>query len=181
MPVAPPASLSATDVTLRPLRGTDASTVATYAREPDALTGVWLPLGASPPDPDLWAAWFVQEARMGWSALGGRYGGGLAIDIDTRSFAGWVNFVPTRDDAVELSYGVAPAYRGRGVATAAARLAADWALSAGFAVVELEIAAHHLESKRVAVKAGYSLTERFTKTIGATGETYDDLRFARTS
>ena len=141
--------------------------------------GVWMPLGVPAADPELWAAWFVRELQLGWTPLGGRYGGGLAVSLDGAGLAGFVYCTPVRPGALELSYGVVPGLRGRGVATAAVQLAGGWALSVGFDRVELEIGASHAESQRVAVKAGFTLVERFQTRIEATGETHSRLRYAR--
>jgi RimJ/RimL family protein N-acetyltransferase len=62
-----------------------------------------------------------------------------------------------RDTAtLELGYVVAPAARGRGVATAALRLLTDWAFAeAGAERIELLISVENVASKRVAERAGY--------------------------
>jgi RimJ/RimL family protein N-acetyltransferase len=81
---------------------------------------------------------------------------------------------------VELSYGIAPPARGRGIATRAARLAAGWALTeGGFSRVELRIPESHAASRRVAEKAGFQLEERFVTFIKATGDTAIDLLCVR--
>jgi RimJ/RimL family protein N-acetyltransferase len=56
----------------------------------------------------------------------------------------------------ELGYAVAPAARGRGVATQALRLLTDWALSElGALRLELLISVDNEASKRVAAGCGY--------------------------
>ncbi len=58
---------------------------------------------------------------------------------------------------IEIGYWVAPWARRRGVATAAVRLLAGWALGAlGFERVELYAAVDNVASRRVAVKAGFT-------------------------
>jgi RimJ/RimL family protein N-acetyltransferase len=57
---------------------------------------------------------------------------------------------------VELGYAVAPAARGRGVASAALRLTTEWAFAElGALRVELHISAANEASKRVAARCGY--------------------------
>lgn len=177
----PPSKLREGSVGLRVPGSADVPVVARHAAEPESLVGVWMPLGVPAADPELWAAWFVRELQLGWTPLGGRYGGGLAVDLDGAGPAGFVYCTPVRLGALELSYGVAPEVRGRGVATAAVRLAASWALSVGFDRVELDIDASHAESQRVAVKAGFTLMERFQSSNEATGEPHNRLRYARSS
>ena len=58
--------------------------------------------------------------------------------------------------AGEIGYWVAAAHRGRGVATRAVRLLADWALGErGLERVELQIHPENANSRRVAEKAGF--------------------------
>jgi RimJ/RimL family protein N-acetyltransferase len=57
---------------------------------------------------------------------------------------------------LELGYVVAPAARGRGVATAALRALTDWAFLAEDALrIELLISVQNAASKRVAQRCGY--------------------------
>ena len=108
------------------------------------------------------------------------HGGGLIVD-EREPFLGIVYLVPTSTVTVSLSYGVAPHARQRGIASRAARLAAEWALAeGGFDRVELRIAQSHNESQRVAEKAGFRFVERFQTYIEATGETFEDLLYVRT-
>jgi RimJ/RimL family protein N-acetyltransferase len=77
-----------------------------------------------------------------------------------------------------MTYGVAPKYRGQGLATRIVRLASPWALrDPSVITVELRIAADHLESQRVACKAGFRLSGTVTCTVNSTGETFEDLRY----
>ena len=52
---------------------------------------------------------------------------------------------------------VAPAARGRGVATEALRLLTDWAFGLGMLRAELHISVDNVASKRVAERNGYRL------------------------
>ena len=96
----------------------------------------------------------VAQWKAGWGPEGSIEGGALIVDED-QPFVGVVDIVPKSERAVELVYGVAPPFRGRGIATRAARLVAVWALAdAGFDRVELRIAADHEASRCVAERAG---------------------------
>ena len=168
------------DLTLRLPRLEDRDQVARYAADAAALEGVWLPLGEPDADPVSWAAWFVRELLFGWSRIGGRYGGLLVIDHAEAAFVGLIWLVRLEPTVAELSYGVLPAWRGRGIATRSARLATEWALSdGGFDRVEARISQKHAESVRVIEKAGFRLQETFKTYVEGTGETCDDVLYVR--
>jgi RimJ/RimL family protein N-acetyltransferase len=179
MPVEAPSPLSDNGITVRVPDEGDIDVLAEYA--PGAVEhGIWLPTtGRLDVAPTTWATWFVQELRLGWTAFGGRYGGGLVAAFGDEPVAAYLNFIPHEPEVVELCYGVAPAHRGRGLASAAARLAADWALSAQYRTVELHISSEHAESQRVAAKAGFRRSRQVTKHVAATGESYEDIIFVR--
>src|SRR5262249_3597981 len=83
-----------------------------------------------------------------------------------------------RDETVELSYGVAPAARGRGVAARAVRLVSRWCLEdAGFRRVELHIAPANTASRRVAESAGFVHAGWVRSYVAATGASFDDLLY----
>lgn len=89
-----------------------------------------------------------------------------------------VGFGQRDPGAVELVYGVAPGWRGRGFATRAARLAAGWLTSIpAVNEVELRIGSEHLESQRVAVRAGFVAVGMVRDLVERTGEVYKDRRF----
>ena len=84
-------------------------------------------------------------------------------------------FVRTAEAAAvgigEIAYVIAPAARGRGVATSAVRLLSEWAFSRlELQRLELSIRPDNLASRRVAEKAGYRYegTLRSTKLIRGT-------------
>jgi len=75
-----------------------------------------------------------------------------------------------------MIYGIAPRWRGRGLASRAARLAARWALSLpGVTAVELRIGQDHPASHHVANNAGFAMAGTVTQSVPGTGETYEDL------
>jgi [ribosomal protein S5]-alanine N-acetyltransferase len=73
----------------------------------------------------------------------------------------------------ELSYWVAPAARGRGVATRAVRLLLGWAWSTGVDRVELHAHVDNIGSQRVAERAGFrrDRVERVAREVK--GEVWD--------
>jgi RimJ/RimL family protein N-acetyltransferase len=80
------------------------------------------------------------------------------VDADDGSFLGLaLGFGIDREgQQLELGYVVAPAARGRGVATQALELLTDWAFTEFDALrIELWISASNDASKRVAAKVGY--------------------------
>ena len=158
----------------------DIDRVVRYGSDPSLLEGIWIPGPQPGQDLHEWASVFVQELIAGWTAQGGIHGGGLIVD-EREPFFGIVYLVPTSAVAVSLSYGVAPHARKRGIASRAARLVAEWALTqGGFDRVELQIARSHHESQRVAEKAGFHFEERFQSYVEGTGETCEDLLYVRT-
>jgi RimJ/RimL family protein N-acetyltransferase len=83
---------------------------------------------------------------------------------------------------VELVYGVAPGWRGRGLATRAAILATTWLLAERqVTAVELRVGREHHASQRVAGKAGYRLAGTMRQQVPATGEEFEDLRYIFTA
>jgi RimJ/RimL family protein N-acetyltransferase len=176
----PSAPISDGVVTLRLPAAEDVARLAYYGSNEALLEGIWVS-GGGPhaADPLAWAAERLDEFLAGWTPRGGIHGGALVIDA-LRPFAGLVYFGPVTPGVVELSYGIAPPYRGRGFATCAARLAADWALDeGGFSRVELRIPASHFASRRVAEKAGFECERRFETFIEAPGVMAIDLLYAR--
>ena len=72
-----------------------------------------------------------------------------------RTRRGWVRRY------ARIFYAVLPRGRGRGIATSAARLLAEWALAGGYAIVSLETIEGNEASERVASKAGFVPVERY--------------------
>ncbi len=176
----PPRELSDGVVRLRIPTVADVDCVVRYGADPIFLEGTWIPGPRPGQDLHEWASAFVQELLAGWTAEGGIHGGGLIVD-EREPFLGITYLAPRSAVAVELSYGVAPHARGRGIATRATRLAAEWALTeGGFEQVELRIDKQHHESQRVAEKAGFRFVERFLTYVEGTGKTAEDLLYVHT-
>jgi RimJ/RimL family protein N-acetyltransferase len=138
-------------VRLEPLAERHLPDVAELVADPDVLRFTRVP---DPPPPGFARAWLdVYEAgrregtREGFAALDevGRFAGlGLAFDIDREAAE------------LELGYIVAPAARGRGVATQILRLLTRWALTElGAQRVRLIIDVENPASHRVAARCGY--------------------------
>lgn len=176
----PPALLTDGRVTLRLPNSNDVRRVAEYGGDEGFLEGTWIAGPFPDSDLDVWASKVITEALAGWTECGGIHGGGIVMD-EQHSFVGILYLTPRDNNIIEISYGVAPPARGRGIATRALRLITDWAVTQGaFTSVELRIAENHAASRRVAEKAGFRFQERFETYVQNTGETYIDLLYSFT-
>ena len=82
------------------------------------------------------------------------------------------------EGAIEMIYGIAPGWRGRGLASRAVRLAARWALSQpGVTTVELRIDQDMMICQHVAANAGFIPAGTVTQVVAGTGATFEDLRY----
>jgi RimJ/RimL family protein N-acetyltransferase len=80
----------------------------------------------------------------------------LIVDDEEGKIVGGCGFKTAPDDGrVELGYGVAPAARGRGAATAAVKMLLDKAFEAGAQEVVAEVVPTNHASMRVVQKAGF--------------------------
>ncbi len=104
------------------------------------------------------------------------------LDVtDSPRFVGHVGFRARDRGVVELVYGVAPGWRGRGLATRATILATHWLVAEQrVPAVELRIGREHGESQRVAEKAEFRLAGTVRQNVAATGETFEDLSYSDT-
>jgi RimJ/RimL family protein N-acetyltransferase len=97
---------------------------------------------------------------------------------DQQRFIGVVGFLDRGAGTIEMTYGIAPRWRGRGLASRAARLGARWAAGVpGVTAVELRISQDHLASQHVAANAGFVRAGTVTQFVPGTGETFVDLRY----
>jgi len=144
-------TLTAGDLTLRPLTESDADDVAEACQDPETLR--WLPI----PRPYTLAN---AECFIGTFAPALRESGaGIVFAIQsTGRLAGVVDLkhVNWAYKVAEVGYWVAPWARGRGVASDATRALAHWAIhDHGFERVELFAATGNIASQRAAEKAGF--------------------------
>ena len=118
-----------------PVDVNDVDTVLSYTQE-EQLDGGWLP-----EIPLVSAEQAVRDWRAGWAGRAHRNGPTLvATVVGEQRFIGIVSFTDRGNGAVEMIYGIAPRWRGLGLATRAARLGAQWALGLpGVTTVELQI------------------------------------------
>jgi RimJ/RimL family protein N-acetyltransferase len=137
-------------VRLRPFRERDLPGIVAFCNDPD--TQRFIPSIPTPYDEGDARAYLAFCAEC-W-AEGSRLPFAIA-DVDTDAYVGSIDVRLGAEGSI--GYGVAPWARGRGIATRALRLLADWALSAG-GVRRLELTTHadNAASRRVAEKAGFS-------------------------
>jgi len=162
-------------VTLRlpsPAAG-DIDTIRWYVDQ-EQLDGVWLP--AIPMIP---AEQAIGDWLDGWAGRPSRDGPVLVVTIAQElRFIGVVGLGDRGEGTVELVYGIAPRWRGRGLASRATQLAARWALSLpGVTTVELRIDQHHTASQHVASNAGFTQAGTIAQFVPGTGQTFEDLRY----
>ena len=138
-------------ITLAPLAREHLPAVEELLRDPDVLRFTRVP---EPPPPDFAETWLGLYER-------GRRDGtreGFAVVDGDGEFLGLALAPRIEREArtAELGYVVAPAARGRGVATTALRLLTEWALAElGALRLELLIGVTNDASKRVAERNGY--------------------------
>ena len=104
----------------------DVEALVRFGDDPDVAETIWIPIPT--PCPRDVAEARLAEFRNGWEQET-RFGPALIIaDADTDEMIGVVFLRVREHDSIELTYGVAPAFRNRGVATAAAVLVTSWCL-----------------------------------------------------
>ncbi len=172
-------TLPLTDGTIRLRLPSEADVVvlAEYSITPGGLEGAWLPV--EPGTSREQVAWIVDDWLRGWEGLASHNGPALLLDLGGASrFVGVVGLGVRGHGVVELVYGIAPDWRGRGLATRAAILATNW-LDAQQHVraIELRIGREHRASKRVAEKAGFRPAGTARQNVAATREEFEDLRY----
>ena len=174
---APAGTLADHVVTLRlpsPDAG-DVTTVDNYVQEKQ-LEGGWLP-----EVPLVTAQELVTDWLDAWAGRPSRHGPAFVVTIaEHPRFIGVVGVTKHDDEAVGISYGTAPRWRRRGLASHAVRLAAQWAASQpGVHRVEARISEGDRASERVAVKAGFELAYPVRPIMG-TGQAEADLLYVLT-
>jgi len=162
-------------VTLRPPSAAagDVGAVLSYI-EQEQLDGGWLPeipiVSAEQAIGDWVDAWAGRPSRNGPTFV-------VTLPGEPR-FIGIVGLVDRGEGTVEMIYGIAPRWRGRGLASRAVRLAGHWAASQpGVSTVELRIDPDMIDSQHVAANAGFVAAGTITQFVAGTGETFEDLRY----
>lgn len=139
------------EVRLAPFQKRHLAAFAGMLDDPDIGRFTRLPTPAPPDFPQAWLARYEQGRRDGTSDA-------FAIENASGEFVGCVMAFGIDRDALsgELGYVVAPAARGRGVATKALRLLTEWGFAErGLLRLELMISVENAASKVVAERAGY--------------------------
>ncbi|WP_168207545.1 GNAT family N-acetyltransferase [Microlunatus elymi] len=156
---------------LRPASWADEAAIAEYGRGPDPS---WIGIAAS--SPPQRAHDVVQEFVKGAAGDFGLVH--LAVLKESDAIIGMIGAQKHGPDIVEIVYGIAPAWRGRGLATemltSLTRAAQDQDASRRY---ELVIDPSNAASRRVAEKSGYRCVGTRDSFVKATGETYEDLLY----
>lgn len=176
-PIAPPREpLRGGNVVLRLPEPLDVEAIVEFCDDPDVARTIWLPLPS--PCSHAVAEERVSEFRRGWESSS-HFGPTVVIaDAATNHMIG-VAFLHKRDSkTVELSYGVAPAWRGRGVAAQAIRILSHWCLEVRqFDRAELRIDPSNVASRRTAENAGFARRGTVRTAVPGTGREYEDDLF----
>ena len=167
---APARALTDGVVELR-LPSPDAGDVATINQyvEDEQLQGGWLPDVPLVTGEQLVKDWL--DCWNGRPSRDATFTFVVTVPDDPR-FIGVVGIAEGDDEAFEMTYGTAPSWRGRGLASHATRLAAQWvAKQPGVRTVETLIGQDQRAAERVAVNAGFVLADTINRTDPGTGET----------
>jgi ribosomal-protein-alanine N-acetyltransferase len=146
----PDPPLAEGEIGLRPWREEDLGVIAALCRDPDVARFTRVPDPYTDADARAWIDGLPGRLADGEAVrlaivAGGEPVGSIGLRIDTFD-----------RDIAEAGYMVAPAARGRGVATAALRLASRWGLrDLGVARVQLSTHVDNPASQRVAERAGF--------------------------
>jgi RimJ/RimL family protein N-acetyltransferase len=138
-------------IALEPLAAGHVPAVEAMLDDPDVIRFTRIPVPAPAGFAESWFGRY-EEGR----ADGSREAFAIVEDGD---FVGLALAATIEREArqCELGYMVAPAGRGRGVATEALRQLTEWAFSEGMLRAELRISVDNVASKRVAERNGYVL------------------------
>jgi RimJ/RimL family protein N-acetyltransferase len=152
----PPTSLTDGLVTLRPWREDDADALVRRINDPDIAA--FLDMLPHPYTHADARDWFGNSAE-GWRCATSATFGIHVEDVEGAVGGVGMRFLTDLDEGcAEIGYWVGADARGRGVATAATRLAARWAFEnvPELARLQLRAAVENVASNRVAEKAGFT-------------------------
>jgi RimJ/RimL family protein N-acetyltransferase len=144
-------SIEAGSVALRGLGPGDIADVTAACN--DALIRRFLPHLPGPYTEADARAFALDFAPAQWAAGGAQF---AIADPRTDRLLGCVGVHPRSTGVAEIGYWVAPWGRGRAAATDAARTASTWALSQGYARLEIRTDLTNGPSQRVAIACGYA-------------------------
>jgi len=167
---APAGTLTDGVVELR-LPSPDAGDIATINQyvEDEQLDGGWLPHV-----PLVTGEQLVKDWRDCWNGRRSRNGTTFTFVVTVPGeprFIGVVGVAEGDDGAFEMSYGTAPEWRGRGLASHATRLAAEWVVrQPSVRTVEVLINQGQRASERVAVNAGFVLADTMPRSDPGVGD-----------
>jgi len=150
----------------------DVAAINQYVQD-DQLDGGWLP-----DIPLVAAERVVADWLDGWAGRHSHNGPTFVVTVpEEPRFVGVVGVTEHSDGAFKLFYGTAPGWRGRGLASHATRLAAEWvAAQPSVHCVEARIGQGEPASERVAVNAGFTLAETIPRSDPTSGNTVE-LRY----
>ena len=166
-------------VSLRVPPAGNADAFVGYAAGQDGGRGeAWLPLPYAGTSRER-CLWTVADWLAGWAGEDSYDGPALLLTIAQSPWpVGMVGFACRGADTIELVLGVAPSWRGQGLATRAVVLAAGWLIRERAAdVVELRVGRDCPACQRIAVKSGFSLAGTVSSAIEATGTVVEDSRY----
>jgi RimJ/RimL family protein N-acetyltransferase len=157
----------------------DADAFVAYAAGQDGGLGeAWLPSLYARASRER-CLWTVADWLAGWAGEDSYDGPALLLTIAPSPWpVGMVGFVCRGAGAIGLVLGVAPSWRGQGLATRAVLLAVGWLIrERGAEVVELRVGRDCPACQRIAVKSGFSLAGTVSSAVEATGTVVEDSRY----
>ena len=174
-PPEPPLELA--DVVLRPPEPGDLAYLREASLDPEIERTLWLPLPYQASEELLHDR--LQEYLAGWEGRGAFGATLFAFARKTGELVAALGIRARGDNGAELIYGIAPAWRNRGLATRLVRLVSEWLFAQGLGHIELWIGVDNHASRRVAEKAGFKQIRVARKVVAKTGEEYDDVLYER--
>lgn len=154
-------------VTLRPHRPDDAGALVEQCSDAEMQRWTRVPVPFTLSDAQAWIAGRAQE----WDAGEGELT--FVIEIDG-ALAGQVGLRSDDEGAADIGFGLGVAHRGRGVMSAAVRLAVAWAFeSLGVSVVHWRAQVGNWGSRRVAWACGFMVEGRVRSLLPHRGERRD--------